>query len=453
MVSKSHVRRLLVITYHFPPDGAIGGQRWAALAKYLGRLGWDVHVVTAAAGDPEPSPGVHRHFRARRRTLNDAYNAFAGGVSQDTPTETQPNPGNIDRPRSTSTRPLDAARRIVRDFIDFPDVARGWVLQAASEARKLLREQAFDLVISSGPPHSAHFAAMLATVDRDVPFWIDMRDPWSAIYQRQAHRRAPNNWVVRGERFLMRALERLALSRAAKIVANTREFAAALKVADPALDAVWFPNGVDMEQVPQRDSSQVEQGSMAYVGTLFAYRNLSSVCAAMRALLRDRPDAATHLKLNVAGSVEDLRLLREDIANGLNAVVTVHGVLPRAQALQLLGRSHLALVLAQDLPMAVPAKLYESVGAGVPTLVLAEPTSASALEARRIGAMTVDGADVDGLRQVMEEMLAGRIPTSMAARTPISYEELALRMDRLLRGSTHADAWRADDHRAADQPA
>lgn len=440
MVSKSDVRRLLVITYHFPPDGAIGGQRWAGLAKYLARLGWEVHIVTAAAGDPEPAPGVHRHFRARRRTLNDAYNAFVGRVSQDTRPETQPNAGNMDHPRSTSMRAIDAARRIVRDFIDFPDVARGWVLQAASEAQRLLREQAFDLVISSGPPHSAHFAAMLATIDRDVPFWIDMRDPWSAIYQRQAHRRAPNSWVVRGERFLMRALERLALLRAAKILANTREFAAALNVADPARDTVWFPNGVDMEQVPQRDSNQVEQGSMAYVGTVFAYRNLSSVCAAMRALLRDRPDAARRLKLNVAGSVEDLQVLREDIANGLNAVVTVHGVLPRAQALQLLGRSHLALVLAQDLPMAVPAKLYESVGAGVPTLVLAEPTSPSALEARRIGAMTVDGDDVDALRRVMEEMLAGRIPTSVAARTPISYEELALRMDRLLRGSTDTDA-------------
>lgn len=85
--------------------------------------------------------------------------------------------------------------------------------------------------------------------------------------------------------------------------------------------------------------------------------------------------------------------------------------------------------------MCVPAKLYESVGLGVPTLVIAEGTSAAASEARRIGAMTLDGADVNGLRSLMEDMLAGRIPTRIETRTPISYAELAVQMDRLLRGS------------------
>src|SRR5438045_8917016 len=69
-------RRLLVVSYHFPPDGTIGGQRWAGLYKYLARLGWEVHVVTAAAGDDFQMPdGVHRHFRARRTTLEDWYRA------------------------------------------------------------------------------------------------------------------------------------------------------------------------------------------------------------------------------------------------------------------------------------------------------------------------------------------------------------------------------------------
>jgi hypothetical protein len=89
--------------------------------------------------------------------------------------------------------------------------------------------------------------------------------------------------------------------------------------------------------------------------------------------------------------------------------------------------------------MAVPAKLYESVGLGVPTLVLAEERSTAAREARRIGAMTLDGRDVAGIRSLMEDLLAGRMPTGIAARTPISYEELAVQMDRLLRDFTPAD--------------
>src|SRR5258705_534921 len=103
----SDVRRLLVITYHFPPDGAIGGQRWAGSA-------------TAAA-------------------------------------------------------------------------------------RALMRERGFDVVVTSGPPHSVHFAGLLATRGRDSEFWIDMRDPWS-----QAHEmNAPDDRFVRAERSLLRRLERL----------------------------------------------------------------------------------------------------------------------------------------------------------------------------------------------------------------------------------------------------
>jgi hypothetical protein len=126
--------------------------------------------------------------------------------------------------------------------------------------------------------------------------------------------------------------------------------------------------------------------------------------------------------------------MQDDLAEaGLASLVNFHGVLPRTQALELLTRSHLALVLAQEQPMQVPAKLYECVGLGIPTLVIAETTSAAASEARRIGAITLDGRDLEGMRAVLEDVLDGRLPTTIPSRMPVSYENLGIRMDRLLR--------------------
>src|SRR6266853_3511436 len=174
----SNVRRLLVITYHFPPDGAIGGQRWAGLSKYLARLGWEVHVITASAGNPQDTPGVHRHVRRRRRTLNDVYNSAATRFRQTSHRNSQLVRTNSDRPRSFSLlRPIAVVRRILSSSMDLPDHGRGWVGRATGAARALLRERKFDVVITSGPPHSAHFAGLLATLGRDTQFWIDMRDP------------------------------------------------------------------------------------------------------------------------------------------------------------------------------------------------------------------------------------------------------------------------------------
>ena len=445
----SGVRRLLVMTYHFPPDGAIGGQRWGGLSKYLARLGWEVHVITASPGPEQPAPNVFRHFRPRRRTLNDVYLGLVGRFRQPATGHQPVARGNpTPRHRFSPVRPVVAVRRILGSSMYLPDFGRGWVVPATNAARALLRDREFDVVITSGPPHSAHFAGLAATIGSDARFWIDLRDPWSLTHKLGM----PEDWVIRAERYMLRGLERLVFPRAAKVIVNTPQFARALEAMEPDLDVTCLPNGVDLEQMPRRDAGAVQRGSIAYVGTLYAGRNLSLVCAAMRAVLSDKPEAAATLRLNVAGpmEIEHRRQFEDDIAAaGLSSVVKIHGQLPRAQALELLSRSHLSLVLAQDQPMQVPAKLYESMALCVPTLVIAEETSAAASEARRIGAMTVDGADVEGLRSVLEDMLAGRIPTVIAPTTSIAHEQLAQEWDCLLRESLPEERAVAQESRAA----
>ena len=437
------VRRLLVITYHFPPDGAIGGQRWAGLSKYLARLGWEVHVITASPpGSEKPTTNVFRHYRRRRSTLNDAYKAVAGRFRQRSAPGNGQQPMGEDavEPRAFSPlRPIAAIRKIVSSSMYLPDPGRGWVAAAAATARKLLRQHKFDVVVTSGPPHSAHLAGLAAILGNDTQFWIDMRDPWALTHQVTA----PDDWIVRSERSVLRGLERMIFPRAARVIVNTQQFASALSAAEPELDVTCLPNGVDLEQLPPRDEKAVERGSIAYVGTLYVGRNLSSVCAAMGQLLADKPEAAAALKLNVAGYMDaphERQFQAEIAAAGLNSVVNIHGLMPRVKALDLLNRSHLSLVLAQDQPMQVPAKLYESVSLGIPTLVIAEEMSASAFEARRIGAMTLDASDVKGLRSVFEDLLAGRISTTITPKTPISYAHLAREWDFLLRESLNAES-------------
>ena len=429
---ESAARRLLIITYHFPPDGSVGGQRWAGLSKYLARLGWEVHIVTAAvAGDYTSPANVHRHVRNRRRTLNDLYRTHksrahgAQSSGQSSPSEAQLG--------ASSFRPFMGVRRIAGGLLGLPDRGRGWVVRAARAARDLARLADFDVVITSGPPHSAHLAGVLAVIGTGSQRWIDMRDPWSTRHA--VH--LPQDGFIRAERVLLRQLEKLAFRGVTRVIANTREFAAVLKEESPDLDVVFFPNGIDLEQLPEREDASVERASIAHVGTLYLNRSPTPIIAAMGAILRDR--GPTTLKLNLAGPMEPAnreRVNGEISALGLASSVKMHGVLPREEALNLLTRSHLALVLAQDQPLCVPAKMYESVGLGVPTLVIAEEKSAAAREARRIGAMTVDSGDATGLRSLLEDLLDGRIPTTLRSKTPISYAELATHMDRLLRGGT-----------------
>jgi glycosyltransferase involved in cell wall biosynthesis len=305
------------------------------------------------------------------------------------------------------------------------------MLRAAMCARGLLSEKEFDCVISSGPPHSAHVAAWLATAGTGVPFWIDMRDPWALTHK--AH--AINDPFIRHERRFLAWLEGLVFARAARVLVNTRESRDALRQSRPYLQPLYLPNGVDGELLPARTSESIQRGWMAHVGTLYAGRSFSPVFAAMRLLVEKGDARAQNLGIHIAGPLESphREIMQAEIEQlGLSANVMVHGMVSRRSALELVRRAEMALVLAQNQPLCVPAKLYESLALGTPTLVIAEPDSAAAREARRVGAMTADATDVAGISVLLSDMLAGKLPDVVQPKAAISYEALARDLDALL---------------------
>lgn len=430
-------RRLLVITFHFPPDGSVGGKRWAGLSKYLARLGWEVHVVTASSGeDSQIVDGVHRHYCPRRTTLEDWYRARVSARPARAPAPAISERDKIEVRAAARTRswtgPFRWLRRLAASAVGLPDQGRGWVLRAALCARRLLGENDFDCVVSSGPPHSAHVAAWLATMGTRVPYWVDMRDPWALTHKEHAARHDP---FVRHERRFLARLEGLVFSRAARVLVNTRECRVALIKSRPYLQPLYLPNGVDRDLLPLRTPETIERAWMAHVGTLYAGRTFSPVFAAMQLLAEKGYPGATKLGLHIAGPLESPH--RENMQAeihrlGLDAQVKVHGILAPRSALELLSRVQVALVLAQNQPLCVPAKLYESLALGTPTLVIAEPESAAAREARRVGAMTIDAADVTGLSALLMDMLDGKLPEVVEPKTAISYDALARDLDATL---------------------
>jgi glycosyltransferase involved in cell wall biosynthesis len=448
-------RRLLVITYHFPPDGSVGGLRWGGLSRHLARRGWEVQVITAAAQSADASvPGVQVHVCAVSRTLNDAYNQWAAKVRA---WGGRPSPSTQPAAASPATEAPDAparhglvnaVRRNLATALAFPDYGRGWILPAARTARALLRAQTFDAVVTSGPPHSAHLAGLLACAGRRELHWVDMRDPWSSmIGKKWAQSAFRSEWV----RFLIPRLERLVFRRAAHVVTNTAEYAAELRETFPAMRVSFIPNGIDRDRLPPPPADRFGGLSIAHAGSLYAGRDLTPVLRAMQAFLLASPEARSALMLRLAGNmdaVHSAHFRREVAAAGLESCVEVLGRVSSADALTLINRSHLALVLAQDQPMQVPAKLYECVAMGVPTLVIAESDSAAAREARRIGGMACDAADVAGIRDVLSRLWRDRTPAP-AVGAPIGYDDIAAQMDALLRGAPDASD---DDRRFTSSP-
>ncbi len=115
--------------------------------------------------------------------------------------------------------------------------------------------------------------------------------------------------------------------------------------------------------------------------------------------------------------------------------VEVLGALPRARALDVVSRSRLAVVLAQEQELQIPAKLYESVAMGVPTLVVAPADSAAGAEGKRVGAVVRDSADVEGIACLFEHLWRDGPRERSLCPAAMTYEAIARRVDILLAAS------------------
>ena len=425
-------RRLVVISYHHPPDGFIGGLRWAGLTKYLARLGWKSWVVTAAPPPEGDGPnGVNVVSCPRRATLHDLYRSIRLPSSARAQAEAE---SFGERHSDGGGGVFDRLRLEGDMLLSLPDQGRGWILRAAARARALVAELQPDAVVSTGPPHSAHLVAWLATRGFQTRWLADFRDPWAGPMS-EAWRDSPQYRSALCRWFTQRA-EQLVLKSVSAAVCNTREFAAALAARYASQTVHWLPNAVDRDLLPSPNGCRFPGLAVAYVGTLYGGRDLGPVLQALRIVLDRGPGVdGNACKLRIAGSIEGQQAQkfgRDVDALGLRDHVESFGALSRDAALMLLARSRLGIVLAQKQELQIPAKLYELMGIGIPTVVIAAAGSAAYGEAVRLGAIALEPDDVRGLAEVMEQVWAERLARTETAGAVLDYNDLASQVAQLL---------------------
>ncbi len=140
-------RTVLLIAYHFPPDNAIGGARPFRFYKYLKRLGYECHVITAARQEPGAAPDVEY--------VPD-------------PLKTHPRQGLAWQ-----------AERVGWKFLLRAELDLGWSEAAWRAGRSFLNNTKADKVtiLSIGPPVGTHLAAWRLSRYSGRPWIADFRDP------------------------------------------------------------------------------------------------------------------------------------------------------------------------------------------------------------------------------------------------------------------------------------
>jgi glycosyltransferase involved in cell wall biosynthesis len=256
------VKRLLLVSYYFPPLGGSGVFRPLRLAKYLPRLGWDVTVLTACE---------------RVRVLKDP------SLVDEVPSTVR-----VVRARSFEPRTLFIAcrrlglRRLVRriePWFMVPDDQRGWVPCAAARGLRLLHECPHDAVATTAGPYSAHLVGRALHRDTGTPWVADFRDEWTTNpYLRD---RYPTRW----HRRLNRRLESRVLREADRVTCVSRPWLEALRGVVPDVDGrkfVVLPNGYDAEHFADGPARPPDRFRVVYTGTFYGHRSPESFLEGVR---------------------------------------------------------------------------------------------------------------------------------------------------------------------------
>jgi glycosyltransferase involved in cell wall biosynthesis len=386
-------RRLLVVTYHHPPDTS-GGHRWALMGKWLRTLGHEVVTVTSAAH---------------------------GGLPDDQATGTQ----RVDDLASSPTlrrllrRPATASPELVaaspsRVFTDVivPDANLAtWAPGALRAARRLIRERDFDCLVTSGPPHSTHLIGLMLGSSR--PAWIaDFRDGW-----RYEPLRPP--WPTPPQERLDAVLERRVVTRAEAVIGVTRpiaeDFRQRLGVESAYIANGWDPDwqndGTD-GNAPELPPDTV---NIVHTGTLGsgAWRDPAPLFAALQRLAEE--DGSARVRLVLAGHL-DTEL--EKLIQSVNGDLVQHlGRMPRQQALALQRRGDALLLLTSSRHVShATGKLFEYLASGTPIIALAKGNEAARIVQETATGVTVAPDDVEGICRAIRSAMDGSLARGYAPR-------------------------------------
>ena len=391
-------RRILLVSYFYPPCRDTGVLRPAAMAKWLRRLGYEVTVLTTSAYGPTDEPDVVQTADAQR------WRARLHGSERidalfDSPTY--------------SGRPHPLSRVLVPEAL-----VAAWTPFARTRALALQRGRAFDCVITTAPPESAHAVGM-ALHRRGVPWVADVRDAWTFEPLRP-------EYPTRLQRRLDRWLERHWLGSADEVVCVSEPAAADLRaraIAEPAL----VPNGWDPEAAPPPGAEpggllDPERLSVLYTGRFGSYgRDPRGLVDGLRRLAHDDPEAAAGLELVIAGPLtrEEEGVLATDVSP---ARIVRAGSLERERALALQREADALLLLAQpSRSQLLNIKLFEYLAAGRPILALAAGTEAGRV-VEETGGRTVPADDPAAIADALAAAARGELaPPAADAVGPYTY--------------------------------
>ncbi len=357
------MKKVLIITYYWPPAGGPGVQRWLKFVKYLPDFGIKPIVYipknpTYPIIDQDLLSEVPAGVTILKQEIFEPY-AMASILSK----------GKV-RKISAGIIPEHKKQSItekvslwIRGNLFIPDARVLWVKPSVIYLQKYIEENNIDTIITTGPPHSVHLIGFHLKKKTKVNWIADFRDPWTTIgYQKSLKL---SSFAASKHK----KLEREVLTYADEIIVTSKstkaEFA---EITKKPIHVIT--NGYDVETVERQKVDA--KFSISHIGSLLSERNPEILWQTLAELVVDIPSFKDDFELKLIGTVSE-SVLQSIEENSLNSFLHNLGYVSHAEAIAAQRKSQVLLLLEIDSPATkaiIPGKLFEYMVSGRPILAL-----------------------------------------------------------------------------------
>ena len=359
-----YMKRVLIITYYWPPNGGAGVYRWLKLSKLLPEHGWQPVIYTPE--NPEvvaDDPGLLRDVRADievvKRPITEPFNLYKRFTGRSTKEKVQV--GFLNEKKQGGWKE-DFALWVRSNFF-IPDARVWWVRPSVKFLKDYMRKHPVDAIITTGPPHSMHLIGLELKRTLGVKWIADFRDPWTDIdFYAQLKL---TKWADAKHK----RLEGEVLREADKVLTVSWHWADDLrKLGASNIEVVT--NGYDPDDLPSPPEPVDDAFSLVHIGSLSPTRNAPELWAALKMICDEDAAFAAKFKLRFVGPVD--HTIAESVeAAGLGAHLERTGRVTHEEAMRQMQRARVLLLLVNDTPNLLgilPGKLFEYVSTGRPIL-------------------------------------------------------------------------------------
>lgn len=356
-------KKILIITYYWPPAGGPGVQRWLKFVKYLPEFGVQPIVYipenpTYPIVDQNLVQDVSDKAIILKQKIFEPYQ-LASFLSKNKTKKM--NSGIIPNQKKQSF--LDKTLLWIRGNLFIPDARVFWVKPSVVFLEKYIVENNIDTIVTSGPPHSLHLIGLELKQKLDLKWFADFRDPWTTIGYHKSLR------LSRYSDKKHKALENQVLNTADTIIVTSKTTKAEFQAITNKPIAI-ITNGYDTEEVEEQPLDS--KFTLAHIGSFLSDRNPIILWESLAELSAEILDFKSHLEIKLIGAVSQ-EVLQTITQLGLNSFLNNMGYVSHAEAIAHQRKSQVLLLIEIDSPETksiIPGKLFEYMVSNRPIIAI-----------------------------------------------------------------------------------